>query len=83
MANFDLGLALCRLRDSIIYGEGKYFRYIVKNNLDLKGKENIFVKNFFELANIKDSLYEYETEADVQAIMNRITELEKFIDKVK
>lgn len=83
MANFDLGLALCRLRDSIIYAEGKYFRYIVKNNLDLKDKENIYVKNIFELANIKDSLYEYETEADVQAIMNRITELEKFIDEVK
>lgn len=81
--NFDLGLAKCRLRDSIIYAEGKYFRYIVKNNLDFKDKENIYVKNIFELANIKDSLYEYETEADVQAIMNRITELRKFIDEVK
>lgn len=83
MANFDLGLALCRLRDSITSVEGKYFRYIVKNNLDLKDKENIYVKNIFELERTKSGLYKYKTEADVQAIMNRITELEKFIDEDK
>ena len=83
MANFDLGLALCRIRDSITSAKGKYFRYMLKENIDIDDDENIFVKNFFELANIKDSLYEYETEADVQDIMNRITELEKFIDEVK
>lgn len=81
--NFDLGLALCRLRDSITSVEGKYFRYIVKNNLDLKDKENIYVKNIFELERTKSGLYKYKTEADVQAIMNRVTELRKFIDEVK
>ena len=81
--NFDLGLALCRIRDSITSVEGKYFRYIVKNNLDLKDKENIYVKNIFELERTKSGLYKYKTEADVQAIMNRITELRKFIDEVK
>lgn len=83
MANFDLGLALCRTKDSIIDVEGKYFRYITKNKLDLKDKENIYVKRLFELEIMTRNVYDCETEADIQAIMNRVTELRKFIDGVK
>lgn len=82
-ANFDLGLALCRIRDSITSVEGKYFRYVTKNKLDIKDEENIYVKRLFELELMTRDVYDCETEADVQTIMNRITELRKFIDEVK
>lgn len=83
MANFDLGLALCRIRDSITSVEGKYFRYVTKNKLDMKDEENIYVKRLFELELMTGNLYKCKTEADVQALINRIDELRKFIDGVK
>lgn len=81
--NFDLGLALCRLRDSITSVEGKYFRYVTKNKLDIKDEENIYVKRLFELELMTGNLYKCKTEEDAQALINRIDELRKFIDEVK
>lgn len=84
MANFDLGLAKCRLRDSITSAKGKYFRYIVKNDFDIDDETNIYVKSLFELEEIRTNLTDKcKTEADTQALMSRVTELRKFIDEVK
>ncbi|MBR4021777.1 MAG: hypothetical protein IKI94_04155 [Ruminococcus sp.] len=82
--NFDLGLAKCRLRDSITSAKGKYFRYIVKNDFDIDDETNIYVKNFFELEEIRTKRTDNcTTEEEATVLMNRITALEKFIDEVK
>lgn len=49
----------------------------------MKDEENIYVKRLFELELMTGDVYDCETEADVQALMSRVTELRKFIDEVK
>lgn len=83
-ANFDLGLAKCRLREYAAGVKGKYFRYIIKNKITLDDEENLYVKNFFELEEIRTKRTDNcQTEEEATVLMNRIDELRKFIDEVK
>lgn len=78
--NFDLGLAKCRIRDSITSAKGKYFRYIVKNDFDIDDETNIYVKNFFELEEIRTKRTDNcTTEEEINNLMSRVAELKKFI----
>ena len=45
MANFDLGLAKCRVRERASGTQAFYFKYIVKNDFDIDDETNIYVKN--------------------------------------
>lgn len=84
MANFDLGLAKCRVRERASGTQAFYFKYIVKNDFDIDDETNIYVKSLFELEEIRTNLTDKcKTEADTQALMSRVTELRKFIDEVK
>lgn len=84
MANFDLGLTKCRVREYAAGVKGEYFRYIVKNDFDINDDTNIYVKNFFELEEIRTKRTDNcQTEEEATVLMNRIDELRKFIDEVK
>lgn len=81
MAEFDLGLAVCRVRERAQGAYGFYFRYMTANNIDFNDENNIYVKNMNELGEIGRGLAdECKTEADTTALFERIKELRKIVE---
>lgn len=81
MANFNLGLEVCRVRERAVGAEGIYYRYIRKNNIDFYDRENIYVKNLYELQEIGTiGADKCNTKKDTTALINRIAELRKLVD---
>ena len=80
MANFDLGLTLCRVRERAEGAQFEYIKYFRKNKINFDDKTNPLVNNYRELIKIgKTGADNCETEADTQALMNRIAELKKIV----
>lgn len=80
MAGFDLGYTICFVRERAEDVEGRYFRYVLKHDIDIDDDENIFVKNLFEARDLGGVLADKIANAkDAAAIMNRINELKEFI----
>lgn len=80
MAGFDLGATICYVRARAEDVEGRYFRYILKHDIDIHDDENIFVKNLFEARDLGGILSDEITNAkDAMIIMNKIDELREFI----
>jgi hypothetical protein len=84
MAAFKFSLTACRLREYAAGVKGEYFGYLRKNKITLDDEENLYVKNFFELEEIRTKRTDNcQTEEEATVLMNRIDELRKFIDEVK
>ncbi len=80
MAEFKFSLTACRLREYAAGVKGEYFRYIEKNDIDFYDKNNLYVKNMYELEEIRTKrIDKCKTEEEATILRNRIDELRKLV----
>ena len=80
MAEFNLGLAQCRVRERAEGACNEYIQYFKKNNInELEEPENPLVKNLQELWDIGDVTYKCQNEEDIQKVLDRIKYLRELV----
>ncbi|MEE3404805.1 MAG: helix-turn-helix domain-containing protein [Acutalibacteraceae bacterium] len=79
MGAFDLGLAKCRAREFAEGVHGAYWSYMKANGIDWKDDTNQYVINADELWNMARRIDKCKTEDDINAVLDRITELRDLI----